>query len=321
MTTGDDDVYERVDRRSLEQQTNYNDVKTNKAIFVYEPVDCDSDKKESLLIFTLERQKQKMEDLNKNMSEMAKKNDNDNGSEKEEQHNDNVSNHCGYQIHGLQRQRQSLSNQTDEERKMLIEEWSNFCSFCFSYKSNPPSCSYFERHYYNDVHGSDNDKLHLIRIATAKTKTNKKEHEIKEETNIVSTVRIFQRNVSMMSSMLLENHYSTKDVNYTNEEENESKTDNATKNADNVATAMVEVLAGGIGEVCTHPQYRRQGLSFALLQNAIHIMESTLFDTTNDDDDDKASTKSKDNHTNNESHPTKQEQTTRTNTKHTLGSR
>ena len=40
----------------------------------------------------------------------------------------------------------------------------------------------------------------------------------------------------------------------------------------------VGVWAGGIGEVCTHQQHRRRGLSKQLLQDAIQIMESSSYD-------------------------------------------
>jgi Acetyltransferase (GNAT) domain len=36
----------------------------------------------------------------------------------------------------------------DEE----IDQWANFCASVFAYKANPPSASYFARHYSNDPH-------------------------------------------------------------------------------------------------------------------------------------------------------------------------
>lgn len=60
-----------------------------------------------------------------------------------------------------------------------IEPWAQFCASVFAYKANPPSPSYFERHFYNDP----NHDASLIRVMLYDGK-------------VVSSCRIFQRQVS-----------------------------------------------------------------------------------------------------------------------------
>ena len=64
-----------------------------------------------------------------------------------------------------------------------IGPWAQFCADCFSYKSNPPPASYFERHYYNDP----SRNALFVRVMFYKG-------------HIVSSVRIFVRHISIGTS-------------------------------------------------------------------------------------------------------------------------
>ena len=65
-----------------------------------------------------------------------------------------------------------------------IHQWSKFCESIFAYKSNPPSSSYFERHYYNDPNGPKYGPS-LIRVAI--------DNDTQE---IVASCRVFVRDLS-----------------------------------------------------------------------------------------------------------------------------
>ena len=65
-------------------------------------------------------------------------------------------------------------------RESDVLKWTEFCASCFLYKQNPPSPSYFARHYFNDP----NRDASLIRVMRT------------EEEEIVSSVRVFKRTLS-----------------------------------------------------------------------------------------------------------------------------
>ncbi len=112
-----------------------------------------------------------------------------------------------------------------------IAKWTKFCASVFSYKPNPPPPSYFGRHFYNDPRRNAN----LVRVITYHP--NNKDSS-KEGNEIVSSVRIFLRTISMGPS-------------------------------------HPPVESGGIGEVCTSPNHQRRGLSKLLLQDALKIMRGS----------------------------------------------
>lgn len=78
----------------------------------------------------------------------------------------------------FQYQLRGLGTDTD------VKVWTQFCAECFSYKPNPPSSEYFERHFFNDPKKDPK----LIRVMTT----------LSQNTNcgIVSSVRIFRRLIS-----------------------------------------------------------------------------------------------------------------------------
>ena len=128
-----------------------------------------------------------------------------------------------------------------------LEVWSQFCSQCFSHKPSPPSAKYFQRHFTNDP---DRD-LGLIYIAVSKT-TNK----------IISSLRLFRRRIFQVEKSIMQRQ---------DHEEYKIKYHNSSFNTDNDESHHPEVIyveCVGIGEVCTHVDYRRQGLSSMLLNFA-----------------------------------------------------
>lgn len=62
-----------------------------------------------------------------------------------------------------------------------INQWSEFCAECFSYKANPPPASYFLRHFRNDPHGQ------LAHVFVALCNVHK---------CIVASVRLFVRDLN-----------------------------------------------------------------------------------------------------------------------------
>mmetsp|Transcript_17180 Transcript_17180/g.35955 ORF Transcript_17180/g.35955 Transcript_17180/m.35955 type:complete len:418 (-) Transcript_17180:241-1494(-) len=124
-----------------------------------------------------------------------------------------------YRLRGL--------NENDED----IAKWTKFCASVFSYKPNPPSPSYFARHFYNDPRHDAN----LVRVLTYRPDNNASSQE---EDSIVSSVRIFQRTISM-------------------------------------GPRHPPIETGGIGEVCTSPDHQRRGLSKVLLQDALKIIRDS----------------------------------------------
>ena len=119
-----------------------------------------------------------------------------------------------------------------------VKEWAKFCASIFSYKSNPPPSSYFERHYFNDPQGRNFPRL--IRVAFLDGK-------------MVASCRLFLRTISSGGIISSSTTINT----------------NSSINKSNVAL----LAGGGIGEVCTDSKHRRRGLSKALLQNVIEIMK------------------------------------------------
>ena len=126
----------------------------------------------------------------------------------------------------------SLQHDTED-----ITKWTEFCSSVFSYKSNPPSPSYFARHYYNDPR-SDATLIRVLIHCPNNTSDERRHGEI------VSSVRIFRRSLSI-----------------------------AGQQSNNSSSSSIE--AGGIGEVCTSPNHQRRGLSKLLLKDALNIMSSS----------------------------------------------
>jgi predicted GNAT family N-acyltransferase len=119
-----------------------------------------------------------------------------------------------------------------------IRKWANFCASCFSYKPNPPSAEYFERHYYNDPHRGH---VSLIRVAVVVKAGSSKSGDFESDNEeIVASCRIFQRDIADGSS----------------------------------AAGGSIIRAGGIGEVCTSSDHRRRGLSKELLQDCLEIMSN-----------------------------------------------
>ena len=126
-----------------------------------------------------------------------------------------------------------------------IPTWAQFCAACFSHKKpNPPPSSYFQRHFDNDP----NKEVSLIRVAVKKHQRNDAPETNCEDgnPNLVSSVRVFLRKLSTGEAM----------------KESGGKLRNA----------------GGIGEVCTLSQYRRQGIASRLLKDAVMQMGARNLD-------------------------------------------
>jgi len=139
-----------------------------------------------------------------------------------------------------------------------ITRWAQFCSECFAYKPNPPLATYFLRHYENDPR-KDSSLIRVMLFSSssddkAEDETSNSKHnkgriqEQRDETRVIkndlggkgdiaSSVRIFQKTISM----------------------------GGTKQA---------FEAGGIGEVCTSDHHRKRGLVRQLLHDAIDVMSS-----------------------------------------------
>lgn len=66
-----------------------------------------------------------------------------------------------------------------------VRAWSQFCASVFAYKANPPTATYFERHYTNDP---NRGKASLIRVAVCNDK-------------MVASCRLFLRKISTGGSM------------------------------------------------------------------------------------------------------------------------
>lgn len=113
-----------------------------------------------------------------------------------------------------------------------IIEWSEFCAKCFSYKANPPSSRYFQRHFYNDPR-RDASLIHVMRYEIPKEDDN---DNCLQRTEMVSSVRVFKRIVSL-------------------------------------GRKGDTLVAGGIGEVCTHISHQRKGLAKRLLQFALENVQ------------------------------------------------
>lgn len=120
-----------------------------------------------------------------------------------------------------------------------ITEWSHFCANCFSYKPNPPPASYFQRHFYNDPQ-RDSSLIKVIIFNDDDDCNNNSHDDVVESNKIVSSVRIFQRRISIGN-----NNNSGKFI-----------------------------KAGGIGEVCTSEQHRKRGLAKRLLVDAMNTMSN-----------------------------------------------
>lgn len=167
-------------------------------------------------------------------SEESQKNDNEDeiksGGKEERSNGDNISDTLKEDqlssfkkmivIHGLQ--------------KSDIQTWTQFCEECFAEKKpTPPSAEYFYRHYANDPHADPN----LVRIAfesTFSVTPITRKISMKEEDRIMtSSVRIFHREISTGS------FHHNDDI-----AEKDQKSQ--------------YIVVGGIGEVCTHPDYRKR---------------------------------------------------------------
>jgi predicted GNAT family N-acyltransferase len=118
-----------------------------------------------------------------------------------------------------------------------IVEWSEFCAECFSYKVNPPSSRYFQRHFYNDPR-RDASLIHVMRYESPKDDNddNNDDYQYYQRSEMVSSVRVFKRIVSL-------------------------------------GRKGDTVVAGGIGEVCTHISHQRKGLAKRLLQFALQNVQ------------------------------------------------
>lgn len=126
-----------------------------------------------------------------------------------------------------------------------VPSWSAFCASCFAYKANPPPASYFERHFNNDPR-RDSGLIRVIKCndgeityreaAEVCSTDDTMEQPIFQSLQIVSSIRIFQKTISVGNGKTLE--------------------------------------AGGIGEVCTSEQHRKRGLAKRLLLNAIDTMSN-----------------------------------------------
>jgi predicted GNAT family N-acyltransferase len=139
----------------------------------------------------------------------------------------------------------------------MIPAWAAMCASSFAYKSNPPSSSYFARHYYNDPRRDAS----LIRVMMTTTTTSTPcgegvdadvvgmddddddddEDDCKATTKMMtmaSSVRIFRRTLSCGT----------------------------------YGDATLRYEAGGIGEVCTRPDHRGRGLSTILMHDAMDVM-------------------------------------------------
>lgn len=133
-----------------------------------------------------------------------------------------------------------------------ILNWTKFCASVFSYKLDPPSPSYFARHFYNDPRGDAS----LIRVLVATTATTTaaaadaaaNDNDGEKGGEIASSIRIFRRTLS------IPHHHSSSGT--------------------GSSCTMHYMEAGGIGEVCTSINHRRRGLSSILLKDAIAIMNS-----------------------------------------------
>ena len=146
-------------------------------------------------------------------------------------------------------------------RGLLEEEivaWSEFCAAQFAYKAHPPKADYFKRHYTNDPHR----QASLIRVAFV-------EQEDNANTNccMVASCRVFCRTLSIPATA---DSTPTSVTAATETRRGAEETSDAT-------SATYHVKAGGIGEVCTHLNHRRRGLSKALLADCLDIMKTQLF--------------------------------------------
>ena len=148
--------------------------------------------------------------------------------------NDNDNDEMGGGRHGRQH---------DDDAILLA--WARMCASSFAYKSNPPSSTYFARHYYNDPRRD----MSLIRVMTTTSTTSTKCHDdygvVMDDDDLhmtmASSVRIFRRTLSC-----------------------------GAHGGDDATVRRVE--AGGIGEVCTHPDHRGRGLSSILMRDAMDVM-------------------------------------------------
>ncbi len=126
-----------------------------------------------------------------------------------------------------------------------ILNWTKFCASVFSYKPDPPSPSYFARHFYNDPRG-DASLVRVLVVTTTAADAGGGEKDVANGGEIASSIRIFRRTLSIP-------HH---------------RSDSGS------SCSMKYMEAGGIGEVCTSIRHRRRGLSSILLQDAIAIMKS-----------------------------------------------
>jgi len=81
------------------------------------------------------------------------------------------------------------TSEEGQEHHADITKWTTFCASVFSYKANPPSASYFARHFYNDPRRDPG----LVRVLIHCPNNTEEERKHGE---IVSSVRIFRRTLS-----------------------------------------------------------------------------------------------------------------------------
>ena len=124
-----------------------------------------------------------------------------------------------------------------------LDKWLDFCLFVFGNGIiDPDYRHYFEKHFKNDPQATYDGIFVAVdnKVGNGDNKVDNGDNKVDNIANLdnnekfVSTVRVFIRRIFICGK---------------------------------------SISMGGIGEVCTHPDYRRQGLSFSLLNKAIEFMK------------------------------------------------